>query len=95
MTNFAAVVLDGTVIHKTGLITGGVAIGGKRRNFDELGYDALQQRSESLVEKIEEASIEKRRLNEEEELRLSLQETEQALNSSREEIVSIFFFNIC
>ncbi|KAI0969874.1 RecF/RecN/SMC [Xylaria arbuscula] len=83
-----AVTLDGTVIHKAGLMTGGHGPdhkGGKRR-FDDTDVQSLERALEKNQQELDALPRSDRRNTAEETVRNELAELEQRLNYSRNEL---------
>lgn len=55
------VTLDGTIIHKTGMMTGGVSESSNAKRWEEKELDALQSARTTLVAKLAEIQKEKRK----------------------------------
>ncbi|KAG0268385.1 Structural maintenance of chromosomes protein 1 [Actinomortierella ambigua] len=83
-----AVALDGTVFHKSGLITGGtsgVGSGGARR-WEEAAVDELKRRRDSILQQLNELAKSKKRGMPEETLKSELAGIESRLGFAREDL---------
>ncbi|KAF8936672.1 Structural maintenance of chromosomes protein 1 [Haplosporangium gracile] len=82
-----AVALDGTVFHKSGLITGGQGgVGSSIKRWDERVVDELKKRRDVLLTQLNELSKSKKRGVPEESLRSELAGIESKLSFSREDL---------
>ncbi|KAF9100480.1 Structural maintenance of chromosomes protein 1 [Mortierella sp. GBA35] len=82
-----AVALDGTVFHKSGLITGGQGgIGSGIKRWEERVVDELKRRRDALLTQLNELSKSKKRGVPEESLRSELAGIESKLSFSREDL---------
>jgi structural maintenance of chromosome 1 len=81
-----AVALDGTVFHKSGLITGGQnGIGSGARRWEEKAVDELKKRRDAMLAQLNELSKTKKRGMAEETLRSELAGIDSKLSFAREE----------
>ncbi|KAI8346478.1 putative SMC1-chromosome segregation protein [Mortierella sp. GBAus27b] len=81
-----AVALDGTVFHKSGLITGGQSgIGSGARRWEEKAVDELKKRRDAMLAQLNELSKTKKRGMAEETLRSELAGIDSKLSFAREE----------
>ncbi|PFH55622.1 hypothetical protein XA68_17939 [Ophiocordyceps unilateralis] len=86
-----AVTLEGYIIHKAGLMTGGRGPepkGGKRK-FEEADVQNLQRMAETLRDEIDRLPKAGRRGNHEESLQIELAGLEQRLAATREEVAAL------
>lgn len=82
-----AVALDGTVFHKSGLITGGQSgIGPSARRWEERVVDDLKRRRDLMLSELNELSKSKKRGVPEESLRSELAGIESKLSLTREDL---------
>ncbi|KAF9903578.1 Structural maintenance of chromosomes protein 1 [Linnemannia zychae] len=82
-----AVALDGTVFHKSGLITGGQGgVGSNTKRWEERVVDELKKHRDSLLTQLNELSKTKKRGVSEESLRSELTGIESKLAFSREDL---------
>ncbi|KAG9064846.1 Structural maintenance of chromosomes protein 1 [Linnemannia hyalina] len=82
-----AVALDGTVFHKSGLITGGQGgVGSSTKRWEERVVDELKKRRDVLLVQLNELSKTKKRGVPEESLRSELAGIESKLSYSREDL---------
>ncbi|KAJ3029322.1 UNVERIFIED_CONTAM: Structural maintenance of chromosomes protein 1 [Siphonaria sp. JEL0065] len=77
-----AVTLDGTVLHKTGLMTGGQSTSSSRdsRRWEEKEIEALRKARDVLVNDIQEISKARRKLANDEQIRSEIASAESKLN---------------
>ncbi|GAB5589148.1 Structural maintenance of chromosomes protein 1 [Umbelopsis nana] len=80
-----AVTLDGTVIHKNGLITGGESVGSAKQ-WEERELEGLKQNRDNLLAQLNELSKKKRRGSAEENAKSECEGLETQLNYLRDEL---------
>ncbi|KAI0063838.1 cohesin complex subunit psm1 [Artomyces pyxidatus] len=81
-----AVTLDGTIIHKSGLITGGRSTHGNSKKWDEKDIQGLQRVRDSLLSQLRELSKQKPRNKEDDGLSLELSRLESTLQVARDDL---------
>lgn len=87
-TFLSAVTLDGTVIHKSGLITGGQTEQSTTKRWDEREYQGLQRQRDQFMVELKELNKEKRALNVDDELMVKITKLEAELVIVNDELVS-------
>ncbi|CAM0136232.1 unnamed protein product [Umbelopsis sp. WA50703] len=80
-----AVTLDGTVIHRTGLITGGESVG-TAKQWEERELEGLKQTRDNLLAQLNELSKKRRRGSAEENAKSECEALETKLNFLRDEL---------
>lgn len=80
------VALDGTLIHKSGMITGGHSESSNARRWEERELEVLQRRRTELVDEISEMQRLKRKMSQDEALVSQLSELEAKHNEIRDDI---------
>ncbi|KAI9104572.1 SMCs flexible hinge [Phlyctochytrium arcticum] len=88
--NVKAVSLDGTVIHKTGMITGGQSHGDSKnaRRWEEREVDNLKKAHSTLIVQQQEMAKQRRKVQGDEQLRALLTDTESRLRVANEDLTS-------
>ncbi|KAJ3798658.1 condensin complex subunit SMC1 [Lentinula aff. detonsa] len=81
-----AVTLEGTVIHKSGLITGGRSTHGSEKKWDEKDVQGLQKSRDSLLAKLRDLSKQKPRGKTDENLIAEISQLESNLAIARDEL---------
>ena len=81
--------MEGTVIHKSGLITGGISgVESKARRWDEKDIEALKRAREEIMLELDDVGRSKRRLVQEETIDTQVLSLEGVLNSAKADLVS-------
>lgn len=83
--------LDGTVIHKSGLITGGQTEQSTTKRWDEREYQGLQRQRDQFMAELKELNKERRTFNVDDELTMKITKMEAELANVNEELVSVVF----
>ncbi|KAE9404591.1 condensin complex subunit SMC1 [Gymnopus androsaceus JB14] len=81
-----AVTLDGTIIHKSGLITGGRSTHGSEKKWDEKDVQGLQKSRDSLLTKLRDLSKQKPRGKTDENLIAEISQLESNITIVRDEL---------
>lgn len=79
--------LDGTIIHKSGLITGGRSTHGSEKKWDEKDVQGLQKSRDSLLSKLRDLSKQKPRGKTDENLIAEISQLESNITIARDELV--------
>lgn len=93
-----AVTLEGTVIHKSGLITGGKSTHGSGRKWEEQEVQGLKRQQELYISQLRELQKSKPRGQVEESLTAEMSRLESSLTVARDDLVrhfSLFSFSVC
>ncbi|KAJ3134598.1 Structural maintenance of chromosomes protein 1 [Geranomyces variabilis] len=83
-----AVALDGTVIHKTGMITGGQSQGDNRnaQRWDDKDVENLRQNQGVITQQLQDLNKTRRKIPSDETLRMELADLESKLRASEEDL---------
>ncbi|CEH19151.1 cohesin complex subunit psm1 [Ceraceosorus bombacis] len=84
-----AVTLDGTLIHKSGNITGGVTAGERTHRWEEREVDGLGRQRDQCLAELKELGKQRYELSQDDDLRSSLQRSEADLSTLRDELTEV------
>lgn len=89
--------LEGTIIHKSGLITGGRSTHGGEKKWDEKDVQGLQKSRDSLLAKLRDLSKQKPRGKTDENFIAEISQLESYITIARDELVrcDISFTHAC
>lgn len=82
-----AVTLDGTVLHKSGLITGGQG-SGQGRKFDQREVEGWERRRDALMKQLKDLADQKPKTSEEDPLLAEIRKADAKLALNKEDLVS-------
>lgn len=80
------ITLDGTIIHKSGLITGGQTADRSARRWEEREIQGLQRQKQECMEELKALALERRALTSEEQLTTRISECESKLTTLRDDL---------
>ncbi|KAF5389616.1 hypothetical protein D9757_004216 [Collybiopsis confluens] len=84
-----AVTLEGTVIHKSGLITGGRSTHGSEKKWDEKDVQGLQKSRDTLLTRLRDLSKQKPRGKTDENLIATISQLESSITIARDELAPL------
>lgn len=81
--------LEGTIIHKTGMMTGGPSMQEGAKAFDEQAWQGVQRERDQCMAQLKEVQQEKYELDDEDELHASLTRAQSSLAAVRDEAADL------